>query len=727
MNQVRKPAPASVIPEGHIRLACDKSIWLTDLTYTQQAVSADLVPQAIGGIATFTERYIDCVDPIRIIKYPETLAELLDKHGCPDIIGFSNYIWNHALSCAFATRIKEVSPQTIVVFGGPNYPVVRDEQNEFLKQHPFVDFYIIKEGELAFARLVESLVAHDMNKDEVHGTIGSVHSQNANGTLHLPEHLERIRDLSEIPSPYTAGRLDEFFDGKLMPIIQTNRGCPFSCTFCVEGTQYYSKIYKNSQQKVADEISYIARKMSAARSAGGRNDLFIADSNFGMYKDDIDTCKEIAKAQEECGWPEYINVATGKNQKERVLEAARLINGALRLSGSVQSLDPEVLENIKRKNIAADDLMKLALEAADVGANSYSETILCLPGDSKERHFETLRRVVEAGFNNVSTFQLMILPGSEMGTKESIAQYGMDIRYRIFPRCYGNYDVLGKTLPSAEIEEVCVALKTLTFEDYLDCRRMHLLIAIFYNDGAFTSLLKLLRSAKISIFRWLELLHSSTPPAGLAAIFDRFLDDTRNELWNDKEALDEFISSPENIERYVNGEIGNNLLFTYKTRAYLEHPQELAEFAKATVLKILNKEGLSDPDTTEFVENAATFQAYRMMNIFDHQDEAPEGRFNFDIAGYETSDQAEPISAFRLDEPQSVRFMLSTEQRDLIDRYLGVFGNTPWGIGRMMTKVYVKRLLRSPDTSPVLSSPVIPGTLIDDKADAPLAGGLSEG
>ena len=73
-----------------------------------------------------------------------------------------------------------------------------------------------------------------------------------------------------------------------------------------------------------------------------------------------------------------------------MLEASRLIDGALRLSGSVQSLDPEVLENIKRANINADGLMDLALRASEVGANSYSEIILALPGDSKVKHFKTV-------------------------------------------------------------------------------------------------------------------------------------------------------------------------------------------------------------------------------------------------------------------------------------------------------------------------------------------------
>ena len=37
------------------------------------------------------------------------------------------------------------------------------------------------------------------------------------------------------------GVLDEFFDGKLAPLLETNRGCPFQCTFCVQGVRWYTK------------------------------------------------------------------------------------------------------------------------------------------------------------------------------------------------------------------------------------------------------------------------------------------------------------------------------------------------------------------------------------------------------------------------------------------------------------------------------------------------------
>ena len=44
------------------------------------------------------------------------------------------------------------------------------------------------------------------------------------------KHLDRIKDLDEIPSPYLNGMLDKFFDGKLTPFIETNE-VPFHLFF----------------------------------------------------------------------------------------------------------------------------------------------------------------------------------------------------------------------------------------------------------------------------------------------------------------------------------------------------------------------------------------------------------------------------------------------------------------------------------------------------------------
>lgn len=691
-------------------------IWLADLTYTQQTVASDVMPAAVGGIATFTETLIDLDTPIRVFKYPERLVEALNCEGPPDIIGFSNYIWNSSLSYCFAKAVKQANPDAVVVFGGPNYPVNKDEQESWLRGWQLVDFVIVKEGELAFARLVQALIAADWDVEAVkRQALASVHCITTEGVPIVTETVGRIRDLTQIPSPYTTGRLDEFFDGLLLPIIQTNRGCPFGCTFCVEGVSYYNKIYRNGAEKIDLELDYIGRQMQELRRKGGRNDLFIADSNFGMYREDLDTCRSLARTRAEYKWPEYINVATGKNAKERVLEASRIIDGALRLSGSVQSLDRGVLENIRRANISADGLMDLALKAGEIGANTYSEIILALPGDSKKAHFDTVRTVIEAGFTNVYLFQLMLLPGTEVASEDSKARWDMVTRYRVLPRCYGHFNVLGQEVRAAEIEEICVGNDSLSFQDYLDCRVMHLIVTLFYNDGVFSTLLKLIRMKQLPIFRWLEAMIDAKPPERLATLFDSFRRATESELWKNRKDLEAFVGSPGVNEKFISGELGNNLLFVHKTIGITQYIDELAELARGAVIRCMAESGQDSPELTAFIDDALNFHCARAKNLFFDRDSEPVIELRYDIRAFEQAKQPESIEDFRLAGSRNYRFTLDRSQIELIERYLGIYGDTPVGIGRILSKVYVHRLFRHALPCDGIDAETLAGTMSENQ------------
>lgn len=674
---------------------CSLKIWLADLTYTQQTVAADVIPHAVGCIAAYTEKSLSVETPIHIFKYPEIMAKSLSSGERPDVIGFSNYVWNGALAYGFAKAIKKNLPGTVIVFGGPNYPTDAEEQACYLREHPAIDFYIIKEGELAFTRFVQAMIESKGDVEAIkRQQLPSIHCQTKDGTTILPEPGPRINDLTDIPSPYTTGYLDEFFDGSLLPIIQTNRGCPFTCTFCVEGVQYFVKVSRNSKKKIQEEIDYIGQKMHKLRAKGGRNDLFIADSNFGMYKEDLATARALAQARQEYGWPEYINVATGKNQKERVLEASKIIDGALRLSGSVQSLDPVVLKNIKRNNINANELFKLGLQANAVGANTYSEIILSLPGDSLKAHLATLKTVMNAGFSNIYLFQLMLLPGTNIATKASKKKFNMIAKYRVLPRCYGSYEVLGCPFVAAEIEEICVANATLSYDDYLLARRFHLVVTMFYNDGIFGALLKLLRGMNVPLFRWIELLAEAQLPDDLKLLFNSFLKETADELWDNREQLFEFLQKPGVVERYINGELGNNLLFVHKTMGITQHLESLASLARTTLRQCLRETKHNYTEVAAFIDDALTYHCARARNLFHNQDEAPVVTLRYDIDGFLNSPPVASTEDYLLPSPTSYYFLLDDSQHDLIKRYLRIYGSSSVSIGRILSKVHVKKLFR---------------------------------
>lgn len=691
----------------------DLRVWLVDLTYTQLGVSAETIPQAVGGLATHAATRMQLTKPVRVFKYPERLAAALRAEGPPDVIGFSNYVWNSNLSLAFATQIKRRAPETVVIFGGPHYPTIPQEQERFLRHRlgPAVDFYIDREGEAAFAALLLALAKH--RREDLNGHLAGVHSIDGEGHAHLPPPGPRLLDLSEVPSPYLAGLMDEFFDGQLVPTVQTNRGCPFTCTFCVEGSRYHQKVAKKAAERITAELRYIAQRMVLLLADGrGRNELLITDSNFGMYPDDLNTCRAIAECQEQYGWPKYVSVTTGKNRRDRVLEAVSLVNGAMVLSGAVQSLDPDVLANVKRTNIDADAIMDIALTAATQAGGAYSEVILGLPGDSKDRHFRTLRTLLDTGFVRLNMFQLSLLPGSDLCSETSRAQHQMVTQWRVMPRCIGQYEVLGDTIRAVEVDEVCVGGPDLPYGDYRECRLMNLLVATFINDGAFAALVQGLRATQVPVFDWLATIHTDLlarigqpDPDSFTALVAAFLADTDRQLWADRVPLQDHAAST--IDDYLSGADGANLLYTYRARALTETLDDTCRLAHAGWTATVAK-ATGEPLMTEFAIEATEYHRLRMVEVFTPR--AAIGRqqpAQFDLDTLIAATTPSQLSTYLLVSPETRHFALTDEQIQTVAGYLTKFGNDPRGAGRMLTKVRMTDLLRRPHPATTCGQPGI--------------------
>ena len=182
----------------------------------------------------------------KLFKFPKDLSQALNKE-LPAMLCFSNYSWNFELAYKFAYLVKEKNPNVITIFGGPNFPLENKQREEWLRKRPFVDIYVVGDGEESFTKIVDAWYeTHNTDKvkqKEIPGCYSLV-----NDKLHKTgEFSPRIEDLDKIPSPYLKGYLDKFLvDSRLSPLLESNRGCPFTCTFCVDGTNSRSKVYHKS-------------------------------------------------------------------------------------------------------------------------------------------------------------------------------------------------------------------------------------------------------------------------------------------------------------------------------------------------------------------------------------------------------------------------------------------------------------------------------------------------
>ena len=453
-------------------------ITFADLTHTGQIVAANTIPLGIAYVATYAKTHLKDQIDCEIFKYPEDFSNYLDKE-LPQLACFSNFSWNIKLGHEYAKRIKELSPKTITVFGGPNFPDKPDQQKDFLKEYPAIDFYLEYEGEKSFVELYNELKKINFDKEKFLKNKPLVHNiRYLDGDELITCPLgEKFMHLETLPSPYLSGMMDKFFDDTLIPMMQSTRGCPFTCTFCWEGGSYFTKTPRYPQDRIVEELEYIAKRAKT-------RDLQITDANFGMFPKDIETAKSIKKCQEKhAGYPATVLAATAKTGKERTVEIVKILGPTLPATAAVQSTDKTVLSEIKRKNVSQEVLVNFSKSIEKEGGQSEAEIILCLEGDTKEKHFKTVKDMLDADMKFIRLYQFMMLPGTKSTTNESRKKWEYICRYRVLPRCFGEYTFRGTKFPVAEIEEICVANKTMPYEDYQACRKFDLTVEIFNNDS----------------------------------------------------------------------------------------------------------------------------------------------------------------------------------------------------------------------------------------------------
>ena len=239
-----------------------------------------------------------------------------------------------------------------------------------------------------------------------------------------------------------------------------------------------------------------------------------------------------------------IIATTGKNHKIRILEVAKILPGSVvyGLSASVQSMDVEVLKNIRRSNIKSDTILDVAKEATKNGTATYAEIILALPGDSLVKHLDSAKQLINAKYDEIMSRQLILFRGSEMDSIESRKNFGFKTKFRVLTKSYGVYNFKeNDNIAVSEIEEVVVGGKNLTYYDYLEARRFNLVVNIFYNHKYFSGFLKILDGANIDRYSWIiKIFEKSKKNKNFKKLLDQFTSAGEEELWNDRDELLKF-------------------------------------------------------------------------------------------------------------------------------------------------------------------------------------------
>ncbi|PIQ27863.1 hypothetical protein COW36_08595 [bacterium (Candidatus Blackallbacteria) CG17_big_fil_post_rev_8_21_14_2_50_48_46] len=378
------------------------------------------LPYSVGLLQAYAQEHASQPDIFEFlipIHKPVSLAQARWYFREADLVGFSTYMWNVKRTLAIAQAVKETNPQALIVLGGPQVP---DRAEKFLRENPFIDLCVHGEGEAVFLHILEQLETRDWQ------TIAGISYLKQNQFVYQAPGA-RIKDINQIPSPYLKGIFEPLIRSQIKPtkwsaMWETNRGCPFSCSFCDWGSAVQSKIYSFDLERLNQEIDWFVKYQLEF--------VFCCDANFGILPRDVELARQLAATKKEWGYPRLMSFQNAKNATERVYEIQTLLYGAelnSEVTLSMQSIDPHTLESIRRENISLESFKVLQQRFTRDGIITYTDIIVGLPGESYDSFAEGINTLLGQGQHSCIKFHnLAILPNAEMGHPDYIAKYGLE-------------------------------------------------------------------------------------------------------------------------------------------------------------------------------------------------------------------------------------------------------------------------------------------------------------
>ncbi len=314
----------------------------------------------------------------------QNIAERLLEHS-PRIIGIGAYIWNASEVSQLISLLKKVSPQTLIVLGGP-------EAGHFPHRVDFspADYIISGEGEAAFYELCRNLLEGNLP----------------------PERFIRapLPDLKRLALPYDAYSDEDVAHRYLY--VESSRGCPFECEFCLssidEKVRYFPldalmEAFERLWERGARSFKFIDRTFNLNMAyANAILDFFLskAPPYFAHFEVIPDHFPESLRAKLE-----------------------RFPAGSLQLEVGIQTLDPTVAARINRPLKLDRIIDNLRYLENNTAAHLHLDLIVGLPGETLEGFGSNLDTLVSLTRSEIQIGILKNLSGTTLSRHDD--EWGM--------------------------------------------------------------------------------------------------------------------------------------------------------------------------------------------------------------------------------------------------------------------------------------------------------------
>jgi len=255
-----------------------------------------------------------------------------------------------------------------------------------------------------------------------------------------------------------------------------------------------------------------------------------------------------------------------------------------------------------------------------------------------------LREITAAGVENITVFTWMLLPGTDITSSKSRERFEIKSSFRIIPRQFGEYD--GQKC--FEIEEVCCGTSSMSVREYVQCRGFAFLCFLFAKSQ-YDIFKKHLSDFSLNIFDLIKSIFDKIDltESMFSSLYQDLLDETYGELYSTKEEIYKFMSKPENYNKLLKCEIGDNLFRKYLTKVLSMGFVSSVEVAYKSLLDLINTE---DPDIISSLNDAKRWflSVANISEMFRDEQiilkKRDELNLSYDVLGwYETTGSNMPL------------------------------------------------------------------------------------
>jgi radical SAM superfamily enzyme YgiQ (UPF0313 family) len=330
----------------------------------------------------------------------EEIAEKLLAEN-PVVLGLGVYIWNVEESTRLVAQLKTLSPQLVIVLGGPEVSYETGSQ----RICALADYVVTGWGDVSFAHLAESLLRGERPEQRVFAGV-----QPPLDTLQLPY------------AEYT----DEDVRQRHL-YVEASRGCPFKCEFCLSALDKTAWAFP--------QVAFLA-ELETLWQRGARQFKFV-DRTFNLKIDASLAILDffLGKLESAPDDPPFVHFELVPDHLPERLKAAitRFPSGTLQFEIGIQTFDPTVQARISRRQkneVAADNLRWLRDQTR---AHLHVDLIAGLPGEDVETFASGFDRLVALAPHEIQFGILKRLRGAPIArhTEAHALRFNPDPPYNI--------------------------------------------------------------------------------------------------------------------------------------------------------------------------------------------------------------------------------------------------------------------------------------------------------